>query len=446
MKIDKQVLLVLLLAVGSSLSASAAFSEYSTSVDVYLDPATSGGADVDDTRWEFSSAVSQVGGDQDCEFRRDFIFTCGWYNNEGGSGTPEWTCSASNNSVGNPKGNDPFTLPQSEASWYTFRHVFKDVGGVLSVDFEILDVNGSLLNTWTRSDPTDLIDTVVSGNRYGWFVRIGCTSVVSGSCAGADDSFRLPIDNTQKCFGDSGCDFFQGFETDTVDWIDFGLETDTTDSNIARVPSGTNGIVSSSGGFHAQLSPSVTGGVGSFTRWNGYCTEGPFPSEAPSMVPTPEPACSAKCNVPLEITGLCDLDVLLECEDGSKASKKGKGKGNKYGKEGDPSTFDPSLVMAVIKCDCAEGTSPLTDEKENFCLSLEAESCLANLDVIGSKGSVQCVVGDVTITLTANVPEPDSKSKSKGGRTLLPHSGDSGSGKGKGKGSSSKTPAEMCEL
>jgi hypothetical protein len=47
-----------------------------------------------------------------------------------------------------------------------------------------------------------------------------------------------------------------GFETDLGDW---------TGGGIARVGSGTGGIPSASGSFHA-----VTGSTGAFTRWGGY--------------------------------------------------------------------------------------------------------------------------------------------------------------------------------
>ena len=48
--------------------------------------------------------------------------------------------------------------------------------------------------------------------------------------------------------------YSNGFETNTTDW----------NAMVTRVPSGTGGITSSSGGFHA------TAPQGSFTRWGGY--------------------------------------------------------------------------------------------------------------------------------------------------------------------------------
>ena len=411
MKIGKQVLQAFLLFVSHS-TALGAVVEYSTSVDVYLDPSTSGGANLDDTRWEISSAVSQQTAESACIHRRDFIFTCGWYLDAGGTGSPGWTCSASNNSVGNPNSNSPFTLPQ-QAGWYTFRHVFNDVAGVLSVDFEILDENGTLLNTWTRSNPADGIDDPVVGNRYGWFVRLGCT----GLCTGFDDTFKLPIDNTQKCIQNSGCDFFQGFEDDIDGWLEF------SNSGITQVPSGTGGITSASGNFHAEAVPG-DGNTGPFTRWNGYCTFD-FPSDAPSSAPSQEPFCQATCDVPLKVTGTCDLDVLLECDLKTKASGKGRGKGKSMNVEMNETDIIPS-VFATVKCDCADVMSMGSPSDENFCLSLQGELCNANLDVVGTSGTISCDTNDISYTLKATIPDEDSKS-------------------GKGKGRSRELAHDVCE-
>jgi hypothetical protein len=63
--------------------------------------------------------------------------------------------------------------------------------------------------------------------------------------------------------------FFQGFETDNSGWNVLGGAYDAT-----RVPSGTNGVTSATGAFHAeatgpiQLDTSTSGSA--FTRWGGY--------------------------------------------------------------------------------------------------------------------------------------------------------------------------------
>jgi hypothetical protein len=56
--------------------------------------------------------------------------------------------------------------------------------------------------------------------------------------------------------------FFNGFETDTSGW--FG--------DITRVASGTDGVPSATGSFHAEAGPVDDG---PFTRWNGYTNEFP---------------------------------------------------------------------------------------------------------------------------------------------------------------------------
>lgn len=266
-------LLTPVLATGLVLSAGAALaSGYTTSVDVYLDVE----AELqNDTRWEISSAISRPDdGSGSCGHRRDFIFTCGWYDDDDATGSgPRWVCSASNNSVGWPKnpGRSPFTI--DESGWYTFRHSFRDDGlGVLAVDMEILDSGGVPLAGWTLSNPTDVIGDTVGGNRYGWFVVAGCTSVSGGWCNGLDPDFKLPIDNTLKCTA-LGCDFDQGFELDKDGWLD-------DDFLIERVASGSGGVASASGGWHAEVSAvnrAVQDDDGgwhyAFTRWGGYSCE-----------------------------------------------------------------------------------------------------------------------------------------------------------------------------
>ena len=259
------------LAAALLLPAGAVFaSGYTTSIDVYLD------VDADlsnDTRWEISSAINTADdGSGACTHRRDYIFTCGWYDDSDITGSgPRYVCSASNNSVGWPKnpGRMPVTL--EESGWYTFRHDFHDDGlGVLAVDMEILDSGGATRASWTLTNPGDVIGDTVGGNRYGWFVVVGCTAVSGGSCTALDEGFKLPIDNTVKCTG-LGCDFDQGFELDTAGWLDDGFL-------IERVASGTGGVDSADGGWHAEVS-AVNGAYYDadtdswyypFTRWGGY--------------------------------------------------------------------------------------------------------------------------------------------------------------------------------
>ena len=59
--------------------------------------------------------------------------------------------------------------------------------------------------------------------------------------------------------------YFQGFETDTYDW-----------SGVARVPSGTNGVPSAAGDFHAETAFAAAPDTSpAFTRFGGYETAFP---------------------------------------------------------------------------------------------------------------------------------------------------------------------------
>ena len=151
---------------GAGGGVATTFQEYITSVDIFLD--VDGGFD-NDTRFDFDSAINDSSGN----FRRDFIFNGGFYNDDSGPGanTNRFVISASNNSQpGSAYAKNPDKTPIaiSATGWYTFEHHFYDDAGVLTVDMSIYDSASSLVNTWTLSDTSDLI-AGIGGNRYGWF-------------------------------------------------------------------------------------------------------------------------------------------------------------------------------------------------------------------------------------------------------------------------------------
>lgn len=134
--------------------------DYSTEIDIYLDPAWAVGQGFD-----YSVATSGITNSH----RRDFIFHVGVTspgglrvnadNNSYGGGVP-------NAFILNSAGSAEITA----AGWYKFQHVFYDDAGVLAVDLRVLDGSGTEIFSTTRKDPTDLIGVTVGGNRYGWFV------------------------------------------------------------------------------------------------------------------------------------------------------------------------------------------------------------------------------------------------------------------------------------
>ncbi|MCB2208392.1 MAG: hypothetical protein KQH67_08840 [Bacteroidetes bacterium] len=131
--------------------------------DVYLDINWTDGEGFD-----YSVAASR----QDGTHLRDFIWHVGYVDGYG------LLVNASNNTDAifnsykllNENGGNYYTITSS--GWYTLKTVFTDVGDVLTVNLELYDASGTLLLTNTRSNPADLISTVVGGSRYGWFTFI----------------------------------------------------------------------------------------------------------------------------------------------------------------------------------------------------------------------------------------------------------------------------------
>jgi hypothetical protein len=149
---------------GAGSGNPAAFQPYVTSLDIYLN--VSGGF-ANDTRFDFTSAINTPAG----AHLRDFAFNAGFYNDATGPGasTNRFIISASNNtgranSFPKNAGRDPFAI--GSTGWYTFRHAFSEVGGLLVVDMGIFDAGGNLLHSWALGG--DAI-AGVGGNRYGWF-------------------------------------------------------------------------------------------------------------------------------------------------------------------------------------------------------------------------------------------------------------------------------------
>ncbi|MBK7094708.1 MAG: HYR domain-containing protein [Saprospiraceae bacterium] len=146
---------------------------FTSSVDVYFD--------IDDPKvanstygWDVSTAVNDQAGNH----RRDFIFHA--------AGSPGKIVVAADNGTTFARRNDLSSLPNhydvTTTGWYKLEWKFRNNGGVLAVDCNLYNDGGTLLFTETRSDPGDLIASVIGGNRYMWFTFVA-----------AD---KLAIDNT----------------------------------------------------------------------------------------------------------------------------------------------------------------------------------------------------------------------------------------------------------
>jgi hypothetical protein len=145
-------------------------------VDVYLDPAWAAGSGFD---------YSVAANGSDGAHQRDFIFHIAKDTSSG-----KLYVAGSNNTNFNVREDlDSLTnkYEVTEAGWYTLQHAFRNDSGVLAVDLNLLDSNGTVLFTETRTTPVDTIPAEVGGNRYSWFTVI---NIANGL---AVDSHELKI-------------------------------------------------------------------------------------------------------------------------------------------------------------------------------------------------------------------------------------------------------------
>lgn len=138
-------------------------------IDVYLDPAWPAGQGFD-----YSVAASGSDGNH----QRDYIFHVGTVEDYGPIVGKALLVNGSNNAdfttnpfkLLNDNNGDYYEVPT--AGWYTLQHVFHDAGGHLAVDLNLIDADGNVLWTATRSNVADTIPGEVGGNRYAWFTHI----------------------------------------------------------------------------------------------------------------------------------------------------------------------------------------------------------------------------------------------------------------------------------
>ena len=246
---------------------------YTTQVDIYLNPTGL----ANDTRFDWSSAYNGIPTLPaiTCSHRRDVVFNCGFYNDTDGTGSgARFVCSAGFNATRGssfPKNPGHFPNAITTPGWYTFRHVFKDVAGAMVIDMEILPLGSSTpAASWTLYastsgggiiitspeapvgtplNPTDFVSgplTNVGGSRYGYIVFNEIPSLAIDSSMNTENGFS------------------QGFEVDNSGWNLFGGTNDAT-----RVPTGTNGVASASGSFHAEAAyaPVPPSDGSGFTDW-----------------------------------------------------------------------------------------------------------------------------------------------------------------------------------
>ena len=140
---------------------------YTVELDVYFDlgdPRVLSGINAD-YGWDATSAIN----DQSGEHRRDFIFHAA--SNTSGQILVGTSNTSSFAPVTNLAAGPHATI--SSTDWYTLQWVFRDAGdGTLAVDMNLLDGSGVTAFSQTLNDPSDVIASVIGGNRYLWFVFV----------------------------------------------------------------------------------------------------------------------------------------------------------------------------------------------------------------------------------------------------------------------------------
>jgi hypothetical protein len=139
------------------------FGSWTAEIDVYLDPAWAAGEGFD-----YSVAANGSDGNH----QRDFIFHVTKDISTG------MLLVAGSNNTNFATRQDLETINHYEVTapgWYTLQHVFRDQGGALAVDLNLLDSGGNVLFTETRVTAADLIPAEVGGNRYAWFTVVDVT-------------------------------------------------------------------------------------------------------------------------------------------------------------------------------------------------------------------------------------------------------------------------------
>jgi hypothetical protein len=175
--------------------------EYVAELDVYLDPSWTLGQGI-----EYTVASSNSSGGH----LRDFVFHIA-------STATGLRVIGDNNVYG--AGGNAFVATSgtqiTDAGWYTMQHTFRDAGGVLAVDLTLLDSDGQVVYTTTRSNPADVM-SLVGGNRYGWFA----TNNVTGGVEMDSQELYLADDVTKdNCKEGGHANFGFSNQGQCVSWV-----------------------------------------------------------------------------------------------------------------------------------------------------------------------------------------------------------------------------------
>lgn len=173
--------------------------EYTAEIKVYLDPNWTHG---EGFQWSVASSGS------DGKHQRDFIFHV-----TKDTSTEKLLVAGNNNATSELREDLDTNFDNyhevTESGWYTLQHHFYEQDGQLSVDMNLVDAQGTILWTETRTTNQDTMDQI-GGNRYGWFTEVNVTDglavdgvnlTLSGATAEVTEDGARGV-MTQSPFGD----------------------------------------------------------------------------------------------------------------------------------------------------------------------------------------------------------------------------------------------------
>jgi len=141
--------------------------------------------------------------------------------------------------------------------WYTLQHVFSKTSGPdasLVVTMNLVNDLGVVVFSEVRNSPADLIDTIVGGQRYGWFNRIEVADgIIIDDLALRDVDSGTADEGTGGSIDLSGFVFFNDMDGDAI-----------SDAELSVAPQVGNAAV---GTFLAAVTEDPTGASGGTISW-----------------------------------------------------------------------------------------------------------------------------------------------------------------------------------
>ena len=123
--------------------------------------------------------------------------------------------------------------------------MFHDVGGVLSVELNLVAADGTVTHIATLSDPTDTIPAEVGGNRYGWFASIDVPGGIAVDTVTLGDTIGRIVEDSGSYSVDGLLPFsdVDTLDTHSVEVTDPAGDLGTLTASVTEAAGGHGGAV-----------------------------------------------------------------------------------------------------------------------------------------------------------------------------------------------------------